>query len=81
MIDRALQLQIINSGVEIPPQHLSYVFDKFYRVPGIGHWRNGGTGLGLTFVKHLVSSMGGTVQVHSADQQTSFRIMLPELRA
>ncbi|MGB3612789.1 MAG: ATP-binding protein [Elainellaceae cyanobacterium] len=77
MIEHALQIQVTNSGIEIPPEHLPYIFDKFYRVPSNTQWQKGGTGLGLALVKHLVNQIGGTVQVHSQHGKTSFRVMIP----
>jgi len=77
MVDHALQIQVTNSGIEIPPQHLPYIFDKFYRVPSNVRWQKGGTGLGLALVKQLINHIGGTVQVHSQHEKTSFRVMIP----
>ncbi|MGF1515164.1 MAG: ATP-binding protein [Elainellaceae cyanobacterium] len=79
MIDRALQLQVTNFGVEIPAGHLPYVFDKFYQVQNSNVWQKGGTGLGLALVKQLIGYLGGTVQVSSQQGKTSFRLMIPEM--
>ncbi len=78
MIDRTLQLQVTNSGVEISASHLPYVFDKFYRVQNNTLWQKGGTGLGLALVKQLTHQLEGTVQVYSQQGRTSFRLMIPE---
>jgi signal transduction histidine kinase/DNA-binding response OmpR family regulator len=71
-----LQFTIANTGVEIPPDELSRIFDKFYRVPNNDPWKHGGTGLGLALVKKLVEQMSGTIQVESANQQTCFTVQL-----
>ncbi|MGD1908025.1 MAG: ATP-binding protein [Leptolyngbyaceae cyanobacterium] len=72
-----LCFQVINSGVEIPPDELPRIFDKFYRVPSADPWKQGGTGLGLALVQKLLWHMGGEINVTSADQQTCFTVMLP----
>jgi signal transduction histidine kinase len=72
-----IELQVINSGVEIPAAELSKIFDKFYRIPSSDRWKQGGTGLGLALVKRLTEHLGGKIQVESNAQQTSFTIYLP----
>ncbi|MBD2463468.1 response regulator [Oscillatoria sp. FACHB-1407] len=71
-----LELTITNTGVEIAPNELSRIFDKFYRVPNSDPWKYGGTGLGLALVKKLVEQMGGAIEVESASNQTSFKLHL-----
>lgn len=73
----ALLLQVINSGIEIPPVELPHIFDKFYRVPSNDPWKHGGTGLGLALVKKLVEHLGATIQVESAAGQVIFTIRFP----
>jgi PAS domain S-box-containing protein len=75
--DKALQLKVCNSGVEISEVDLPRIFDKFYRVTGADRWKHGGTGLGLTLVQRLVDFLGGTIRVESAANLTSFIIRLP----
>jgi signal transduction histidine kinase len=69
-----LQLEITNTGVEIPIEEHNRIFDKFYRIPNNDPWKHGGTGLGLALVKKLVHHLGGTIQVQTGDRQTSFRL-------
>ncbi|WP_052128639.1 GAF domain-containing protein [Neosynechococcus sphagnicola] len=76
-----LQLQICNSGVEIAPQELPKIFDKFYRIPNNDPWKHGGTGLGLALVKQLVNHIGATIQAQSSGGQTSFLIRIPRFPA
>lgn len=77
----ALQIHVCNSGVEISSEALIRVFDKFYRIPNNDPWKHGGTGLGLALVKKLVESLGGTIQVSSANRQTRFVLELPFLES
>ncbi|MBW4473400.1 MAG: PAS domain S-box protein [Stenomitos rutilans HA7619-LM2] len=72
-----LQIEVCNSGVEIPIAELPRIFDQFYRIPSVDRWRQGGTGLGLTLVKKLVERLNGSIQVTSTSLQTCFAIVLP----
>ncbi len=72
-----LCFQVINSGVEIPPDELPRIFDKFYRVPSADPWKQGGTGLGLALVQKLLWHIGGEISVTSLSKQTCFTVMLP----
>lgn len=76
-----MQLQVSNSGVEIPASELSRVFDKFYRVPSSDPWKQGGTGLGLALVQKLTEYLGGCISVESASSQTCFTVKLPLLNS
>lgn len=71
-----LQLTITNTGVEIAPEELPHIFEKFYRIPNNDPWKHGGTGLGLALVKKLVEQMGGTIAVRSSHHQTQFIVNL-----
>lgn len=75
-----IQLQVINTGVEIPQAELPRIFEKFYRIPSNDPWRQGGTGLGLALVEKLTQALGGTVEVKSESNHTCFTIQLPVSR-
>lgn len=72
-----IQIQVCNSGAEIPATELPRIFEQFYRISGADRWRQGGTGLGLTLVKKLVNHLGGSIQVTSEQGQTCFTVQLP----
>lgn len=72
-----VQFKLTNTGVEIPPEELTRIFDKFYRVPSADPWKQGGTGLGLALVDKLVRYIGGEIRVDSGQGKTSFTILLP----
>lgn len=73
-------LTVADTGVGIPPQHLPYVFQRFYR--GDASRTGSGTGLGLALVKHIVEAHGGTVVAESdGGRGATFRVALPALPA
>lgn len=69
-----------DSGVGIPPGMLGRVFDLFVRVePSPQGMGEGGLGIGLTLVRHLVELHGGTVEARSAGPGagSEFEVRLP----
>ena len=72
----AVQVRVINTGVEIPPTEHQRIFEKFYRIPQHDRWQHGGTGLGLALVKGLVERLGGQITVTSEAGQTCFTLTL-----
>ena len=60
-----LAVMVSDSGPGIPHEHLSRVFERFYRVDPSRSREEGGTGLGLAIVRHLVEAHGGTVRAES----------------
>ncbi|MBH8577989.1 sensor histidine kinase [Nostocaceae cyanobacterium CENA369] len=49
--ENCLLLKVCNTGIEIPNDELTRIFDKFYRIPQIDRWSQGGTDLGLALIK------------------------------
>lgn len=72
-----LEIQVINTGVEIPSQELERIFQPFYRFSRPNSWDYRGTGLGLALVKKLVQCLGGKIAVKSENQETRFVVTLP----
>jgi two-component system phosphate regulon sensor histidine kinase PhoR len=63
--DTAVQVSVTDTGVGIPAEHISRIFERFYRVDKERSREAGGTGLGLAIVKHIVEAHGSTVDVRS----------------
>ena len=75
--EHGIQLSIKDTGVGIPSEHLSRIFERFYRVDNDRSRELGGTGLGLAIVKHIVEAHGSQVQVESKVGEGSiFRFLL-----
>ncbi|MBD1913797.1 GAF domain-containing protein [Leptolyngbya sp. FACHB-8] len=66
----------IRNQASIPTDDLSRIFEKFYRIPQSDHWKQGGTGLGLSLVQKLVYRLRGSIQVSSDQGWTEFQIQL-----
>jgi signal transduction histidine kinase len=70
-----VRFSVIDNGEGIAAEHLSRVFDRFFRVPGA---RPGGAGLGLAITREIVEAHGGRIDVFSdPGVRTCFRFQLP----
>lgn len=58
-------LSVSDTGIGIPTEHQSRIFERFYRVDKSHSKETGGTGLGLSIVKHAVAYHGGTIKLDS----------------
>lgn len=69
-------LTVTDTGVGIPPEDQSRVFERFYR--GDKSHSTDGTGLGLSIVKHGAAYLGASVQIESTvGQGTTFTVVFP----
>ncbi|WP_165073703.1 sensor histidine kinase [Paludisphaera rhizosphaerae] len=77
-----ITVEVRDTGVGIPREDQSRIFERFYRVDKARSRELGGTGLGLAIVKHLVSSLQGRVEVSSRPGAGStFVVRLPRASA
>ena len=58
-------LTVADTGIGIPPEHQSRVFERFYRVDKSHSKATGGTGLGLSIVKHAAQYHNAELQLQS----------------
>jgi two-component system phosphate regulon sensor histidine kinase PhoR len=78
MNDETVSITVTDHGCGIPEEHISRLFERFYRVDKGRSRRQGGTGLGLAIVKHIVNAHNGTVEVISnPGEKTVFTVKLP----
>ncbi|MBK9108043.1 MAG: GHKL domain-containing protein [Saprospiraceae bacterium] len=66
-LDESLLIEVSDNGIGIPEEHLSHVFDRFYRVDKSRSRDQGGSGLGLSIVKHILESHHQKLHVRSKD--------------
>jgi signal transduction histidine kinase/DNA-binding response OmpR family regulator len=60
-----VRVRVEDTGVGVPPQSLSTIFESFTQADGSTSRRYGGSGLGLTITRRLVELMGGTIGASS----------------
>lgn len=58
-------VSVSDTGIGIPPEHHSRIFERFYRVDKSHSKETGGTGLGLSIVKHAVAYHHGKLKLDS----------------
>jgi len=72
------ELTISDTGIGIPPEHLTHIFERFYRVDTSRSRALGGTGLGLSIVRQIAEAHGGQVRVRSTvGEGSTFTVALP----
>jgi signal transduction histidine kinase len=71
-------IRVRDTGEGIAPEHLPFVFERFYRADPSRSRSTGGSGLGLAIAKQWVTAHDGEVSVESEmGKGTTFRIVLP----
>jgi histidine kinase len=77
-----VQIEITDTGIGVPAEHLPHLFTRFYRVDKSRSRQAGGSGIGLTIAKHLVEAHGGRIWAESPGigKGTTFGFALPVSR-
>jgi signal transduction histidine kinase len=71
---------VTDSGIGIPPEALSQLFQRFYRAPNVDPQQISGLGVGLYVVKEIVELHGGTADVSSeVGAGSTFTLSIPLL--
>jgi signal transduction histidine kinase len=76
------RISVSDTGFGIPAEHLTHIFDRFYRVDKSRSRAHGGSGIGLTIAKHLVEAHGGKIWAESAGENkgSAFTFTLPLMK-
>jgi len=74
-----IEIGVTDTGMGIAPAFLPHVFDRFWQADSSITRAQGGLGLGLAIVRHLVDAHGGTVNAHSDGEGkgATFTVRLP----
>lgn len=79
--EETVSVSVADTGVGIAPEHLSRVFERFYRVDPARARASGGTGLGLSLVRNAAERSGGSVEIESqVGMGTTITLRLPRAR-
>lgn len=76
--DSWVVVTVTDTGIGIPLEQQTHIFDRFYRIDSSRSRHKGGAGLGLSIVSAIVHQHGGQVQVESTPSLgSSFTVLLP----
>ncbi|MBX9586821.1 MAG: heavy metal sensor histidine kinase [Gammaproteobacteria bacterium] len=80
LICNSTQISIHDSGIGIPEENISKLFDRFYRVDSSRSFAVGGHGLGLAIVQSILKLHQGTIQIESKiNTGTTVTIVIPNI--
>ena len=84
LIRNKVIVRITDNGEGIPGEHIPRLFERFYRVDKSGSRKEGGSGLGLSIVKHIIEAHGEKIYVESVvdvGSEFSFTLEKTQLKA
>ena len=68
LIQNKVIIRVTDNGEGIPKSHIPRLFERFYRVDQSGSRKEGGSGLGLSIVKHIIEAHGEKIYVESEEE-------------
>jgi CheY-like chemotaxis protein/anti-sigma regulatory factor (Ser/Thr protein kinase) len=73
-----VELQVLDTGIGIPPEEQAHIFGEFYQVANVARERERGMGLGLAIAQRSAQLLGATIDVRSIPRRGSvFSVTLP----
>lgn len=71
-------ISVIDYGIGIPEEHITDVFNRFYRIDKARNREKGGTGLGLSIAKRLIEKYNGCIYITSQEEKgTKVKMVIP----
>jgi two-component system phosphate regulon sensor histidine kinase PhoR len=78
----AVEFSVRDFGQGIASEHLTRIFERFYRVDKARSRESGGTGLGLAIARHVIQTQGGSIRAESElNLGSTFIFTLPKAQA
>jgi two-component system, OmpR family, phosphate regulon sensor histidine kinase PhoR len=75
----AVEFNVRDFGQGIASEHLTRIFERFYRVDKARSRESGGTGLGLAIARHVIQTQGGSIRAESElNRGSTFLFTLPK---
>jgi len=75
--DEGIRIEISDTGVGIPPEHLDRIFDEFWQAPGNTGSEKSSMGLGLSIVRRICHLLGTEIEVQSeSGKGSTFSLLL-----
>ncbi len=76
--NKRAKITVADTGIGIPDQDIPRIFERFYRVDVARSRESGGTGLGLSLVRHAILRSNGTIEVSSSiGEGSTFIVRIP----
>lgn len=77
-VDNFLIISVTDTGIGIPKSQIDRIFERFYRIDKSRSRKLGGSGLGLSIIKHIIENHKGRIEVYSElGKGTEFKVFIP----
>jgi PAS domain S-box-containing protein len=76
-----VKISVNDTGIGIPSDRLSRIFDRFYQIDSSAKRKYGGTGIGLSICKNIIEKHYGSIWAESDGNGSTFHILLPKLKS